>query len=551
MKKIAFVLALVVAVLAALVGYEYLRPAKALSHPHIILIVIDSLRADHVGAYGYARPTTPTIDALAAEGRLFENAFAPSSATVPSMATIFTGLNPQDHGIVKGREEMGQIIFQHRLGDDHKTPAERLRDAGFETFAYSANPQVTRRTGFGQGFNFFEAAAASNAEEIERRVARDLSRLGKLDRDGLPYFVFMHFYDPHAPYMVREPYAKTVAPGLDIEALISVGADHGALATGLSEGHFDKHPEQLKALRDAYDSEIAAADAVVGRILKRLPGAERAVVMVLSDHGQAFYEHKTMLSGFDLFNETLRVPLILREPVSKDAAPAPERVATPVSLIDVTPTLLAVAGQKTPDLPGADLRGPVSPDRVFPLFLPSGDAGTHGVVAYPLKVICDDSGRPGMMFDLSKDPGETQNLLPGRKIPEALAAAVEAAGKIDPKIQTTLVHHRRVSTLPGYSSVPQDAGPGASASPTPVPWVVELSVCVRLRAIEKDCRKKPGDGYGPCVAEKITALKEKTCPKAKSFNYRKKCEFMRLEQTLRLCEIVEGKGGEKPPAKQP
>ncbi len=540
MKKFLAILALIVVILAAAVAYIYTRPRKPLPRPHIIVALIDTMRADHVGCYGYTRPTTPFIDSLAAKGTVYENVYPPTSWTLPSLATIFLGLNPQQHGITDGLQTMGMLAYQHQLSGKYQTLTERLAADGYMTVGYSTNIHITQATGFGQGFSIFREAATSNAEAVEQMAQTDRGRFHETDYHGKPYFLFMHFFDPHTPYLVREPYIKSVAPNLDTQAFLAANPMGGDLMNGFEPDHFKKHPEQLQALSDVYDSEIAAADAALGRIIRNLPGSDRAVIVVVSDHGEAFYEHESMLHGYDLYEETLRVPLVVRESQKpKASSPGGRRVSDVVGLYDIAPTILGYAGIPHEDLPGADINKAIPKSRALPLHLHRGSIQKHGAIIWPKKLIVDDVGGVEEVFDLQVDPLEKNPISPDSASDE-LQEAADAAGIIDPEIPAVLVHNKfvtgaeQIKTL-GYLTGGGGGGGTHKATPTPTPWVVELDVCSALESINKECSAKEETAQKACVKKRLDELKEKVCHKASSYNYRKKCEFMRLKSALRIC----------------
>ncbi|MBZ0270800.1 sulfatase-like hydrolase/transferase [bacterium] len=539
MKKLVLALTVVVAALTAAVVFRYARPRAPMSRPHIVLIIVDTLRADRMGAYGYTRPTSPVFDRLASESLVFDNAFAPSSWTVPSVATMFTGLWPREHGVTEGLQFMGKVSFQHQLPEAYETIAERLAGAGYETYGYSTNAHITRQTGFGQGFTHFESPATANAEMIEQLIREDFTSLSEREKDGQPYFVFMHFFDPHAPYIVREPQITAVAPGFDNEAFLSVNADHGDVQLGLADDYFDRpeNAKQLAALSDAYDSEIAATDEVIGRILADLPGADRAAIVFVSDHGEGFNDHGNMLHGFDLYNETVRVPLLVHVPEQGGEAIPARRVTEPVALVDVLPTLLTLGkAPLPPNVPGVDLRGNIPTGRAFPLHLKRGPIEAHGAIAWPYKLIHDTFRSTREMYDLAADPGERTNLLPDTSPPEDLAAAADAAATLAPIVTPQLIENPEVTDPEQLRSLGYLTGPGATPAPeTPVSWVVELDICPAVEKIEADCGAKPEAERILCVDSALDGLKAERCAKASNFNYRKKCEFMRLATVKRLC----------------
>ncbi len=558
MKKLVGILALVVVVLAGAAVFVFTRPPEAPATPHIVMIVIDTLRADHVGAYGYPRPVTPNIDALAARGTLFENVYPPTSWTVPSMATMFTGQYPQRHGIIQGLQIFGQIAYQHQLGNAHDTLAERLSGAGYLSLGYSTNVHITRATGFGQGFEVFEEATSANAEYVEELVDANLPRLTKAVREAKPYFLYLHFFDPHTPYLPREPFFQKIAPNADQKILLDVNPSQGDLMSSFPRGFFSKNQLHLQALKDVYDSEIAACDDVIGRILGKLPGLENAYVMLVSDHGEAFSEHDTMLHGYDLFEGTLRVPLIVAPPGGPNA-PRPyeiaagTKVSTRVGVVDVMPTLLGLAGITAQDLDGVNLLANVPDTRTFPLHLHRGPVEAYGAIRYPWKVLVDKAAETTMLYNLESDPTEKTNLAPAQAVPGDLMKAAAAADVIAPKIPAVLVRNQHVAnedqlkslgylTGGGDDESKKPAAPGeATPAPTPdVPWVVDLQLCDRVRAVKTKCDKVAEPlARDACVNDGLDAIKKDTCPKAKSYDHKKKCEFMRLDPTLRICGQVE------------
>jgi len=546
MKKLIGILLIIVIVLAAAVLYVFTRSPKPLDRPHIIVALIDTLRADHVGCYGYPRPTTPYIDTLAAQGTIYENVYSPTSWTLPALATIFLGLNPQQHGVTEGLQTLGVLAYQHQLSSKHRTVTERLANEGYLTIGFSTNIHIAASTGFDQGFSTFREATSSNAEMVEQMVTDNLGRFREANYHGKPYFLFMHFFDPHTPYLVREPYIKEVAPNLDTDAFLAASPMNGDLMYGFEPGHFGDHPEQIQALKDVYDSEIAATDAALGRIIAGLPGSDRAVIIVLSDHGEAFYEHETMLHGYDLHEETVRVPLIIREPMRPNPSPGGRRVKDIVGLIDLAPMVLGYAGAPHDDLPGVDITKAIPERRTFPFHLHRGPVQMHGAMIWPKKLIVDTKSKTEKLYALNVDPLEKGPLDIGTN-EEELRKAAEEAARIEPEIKAVLVRNEFVVNKEqlqalGYLTEGRQAPKGEknelakSATPSPTPWVVELNVCQTLSAIKKKCAMPDPVEQKACVKERLDDLIEKTCHKASSYNYRKKCEFMRLDSALRICE---------------
>jgi arylsulfatase A-like enzyme len=318
--------------------------------PRVVFIVIDTLRADRLGAAGYARPTSPVLDALAAEGAWFERAVATSSWTRPSFATLMTGRYAREVGIYEERFD--------RLPDEALTVAERLDAAGWVTLGVTSNPNVNAVFGFDQGFDEYRESGVvfkfMTPEPGQSRFGRNQlddaaavtdAALDLVDRHAAaladaPLFLQVHYIDPHIPY----------APPAAHLAAIGGGED-----------------------RDAkYDGEIHYADAEIGRLLDglRARGAlDGALVLVTSDHGEGLGDHHPLphaaTHGYTLYDSVIRVPLL----VWGGGARAGTRVGEVVSLLDVAPTILGHAGLDASDLPGRPLQplaagGAGDPERV-------------------------------------------------------------------------------------------------------------------------------------------------------------------------------------------
>ncbi len=275
----------------------------------VILIVVDTLRADHLPAYGYRGVATPSLDALAKDSLVFDNAVSHVPLTLASHATLMTGLLPFQNGV---RDNLG-----YRLSPGHETLAALLKKRGFATGAAVSSVVLDRSTGMGAGFDFYD-------DQIELREAGEV--LGRVQRPGpltlkrledwmakqtadKPLFAFLHIYEPHAPYEPPEPFRSV----------------------------YRERP---------YDGEVAASDAVVGdfiAFLKKRGLYDGALVVFLSDHGEGLGEHGEDEHGIFLYRETTRVPLFVKLPGGGSAG---RRVTSPAGISDVLPTILAVLGEK-------------------------------------------------------------------------------------------------------------------------------------------------------------------------------------------------------------
>ena len=350
------------------------------SPPPIILVSIDTLRSDRLPAYGYERGATPAIDALAADSILFERAYAHVPLTMPSHASVLTGLLPPAHGV---RDNLGYRLEEAGLPYLPRLLAERGWATGAAVSAWSLRGEA----GFAAGFDLYEdripAPARAGLGGIQRPGAATLAAsLGWLRRaaEG-PFFFLLHLFEPHTPYAPPEPFASRHA--------------------------------------SAYDGEVAAADAVVGDLLaelERLGIYDRAVIVLLSDHGEGLGEHGEEEHGVLLYREALQVPLLLKLPGGRRAG---ERLAAPVQLVDVAPTLLELAGLPVPA--GLDGRSLLAAEAA------AADRPVYGETWYPRlhfgwselgSIIEGDwhliDGPDPELYDLAGDPGETVNLI-GRR----------------------------------------------------------------------------------------------------------------------------------------
>jgi arylsulfatase A-like enzyme/Tfp pilus assembly protein PilF len=364
-----------IAIAAGIVSWRT-WPFGRSSRVNLLLMTIDTLRADHVGAYGAATGATPSLDALAARGVRFDEVQTAVPLTGPSHATILTGQYPPSHGV------RGNVVFT--LGDKYPTLATLLKRRGYRTAAFVGAYPVAAAFGFNQGFDTFDEefhesspldqGAERRANEVADAATRWLSRAG----EG-PFFAWLHFYDPHAPYDPPPPYNE----------------------------RFAGRP---------YDGEIAFTDAQVGRVVEALRASGRdrdTVVMVVADHGEGLGDHHELTHAVLTYQSTMRVPFIVNGPGVPNAAVVRTRVAT----IDIVPTALGLLGVNAdPSLLGRDLR-PLMNGRSIasdPLYQESlfGRLNCHwaalrGWVKDDWKLII---GAEPELYDLAGDPGELRNL---------------------------------------------------------------------------------------------------------------------------------------------
>jgi len=375
--------------LPALCAFALLTNARAKSPDGVLLITIDTLRADHLGCYGY-RGATPAIDALAKQSAKFEHAFAPVPLTLPSHAALLTGTYPFYNGV---RDQPG-----FRLPDDIPTLAEYFSRAGYATAAVLGSPVLSRRFGLSRGFEDYDDRFEASTEEQEaglpniKRPADSVVRLALAWLDGKPsgkpFFLWLHFYDPHLPYRAPEPFRS----------------------------RFANRP---------YDGEIAYTDSALATLFTGLRSRglfDSSVIALTADHGEGLGDHGESSHGYFIYDSTIRVPLLV-----KPAATTPARdIKTSVSLVDLAPTLLHLAGIPVPssmqgtDLGGSTISGeeprphPVYAETMYPLL----HLGWNPLRA----LISQKAAQPAAwqavkyiqaphpeFYDLASDPGEVRN----------------------------------------------------------------------------------------------------------------------------------------------
>jgi len=330
---------------------------KGAVRPNILFILIDTLRADHLGCYGYGRPTSPVIDRLAAAAWRFEEAVAPSSWTLPAMASILTSSYPGQHGVVDRGDALPRDL------DDL---AGRLSASGYNTVAFNTNPWLKRAFHFDDGFSLYhDLDRLSLAKELlgVRLKNMALRRLGRIRLDPelvpeaeeitaraeawldarapQPFFLYLHYMDVHAPYDPPAPYRGHFCRDHRFEL-----PDH-SLESRFRAGRFKGDAAVLDHVIELYDEDIMAMDAAVGRLLAFLDSAalgSSTHVIITADHGEEFYEHGRTTHGSDLYQETLRVPLIIARAGERSGGVITRRVST----LDVYPTILDLAGIAPP-----------------------------------------------------------------------------------------------------------------------------------------------------------------------------------------------------------
>jgi arylsulfatase A-like enzyme len=384
--------------------------------PNVLILVIDALRPDHLGCYGYALDTSPAIDALARRGVLFADATSLSSYTRASVPSIFASIRPGAHGVLSQGKKV------EMLSDEYKTLAETLKERGYVTAAFVPNPSLQRAFNFDQGFDLydddFQIAVRGNQEyETARRINERTLRWLRANH-GKPFFAYLHYRDVHAPYVPPPPYDRMF--------------DKPGEGRPLTEAEYKTQPPDVRQPRrfrdlgsyiEQYDGEIRYTDDHLARLLETLSQEgflDNTVIFLTADHGESFLEHGSWTHGTGLYEELARVPLLLILPGEKHAG---QRVEAPVQTTDLYPTVLDLLDAEIPpELQGKSLFGAIEgkadPDRpVFGEALvgrghrPKNFGQFVAVRAGGWKLIYNRWSRSGELYHLSEDPAETRNLV--------------------------------------------------------------------------------------------------------------------------------------------
>lgn len=487
-----------------------LAAAEPAPRTNVVVITIDTLRADHLGCYGDKQIRTPNIDALAADGVRFERAYTPVPVTLPAHTVIFTGTYPMLSGM--------HDFSGNKLNPSQPTLASVLKQHGYATGAVIGSAVLDSRFGLNQGFDFyydhfdFNRLDESNLEEMERpgNLVADAALDWLAKNHPEKFFLWMHLYDPHYPYRPPPPY---------------------------NEQYKDR----------PYDGEIAFADAQVGRMIAYLKANDlyrNTLIVLTGDHGESLGEHGEKTHGFFIYNATLHVPVIIRLPGSSSAKSVPEMI----SLADLMPTVLqALKFQTPPQVQGVSLlplMAPSKPENSRSLYAETFLPRLHfnwselrGVETERYQFI--EAPHPEL-YDLSKDPGETQNLYPEKKaVADELRARLNkligqySAGQelaektgLDPALM------ERLKSL-GYAGF--SGGSNSTAPDLSLPDPKE-----RIQAYEliSDAIAESQHGQYQSSAQKLTAAL-KTEPNSVPVHYLLGLDYYRLRQFPQAIEELQ------------
>jgi arylsulfatase A-like enzyme len=412
-------------------------PGARVERPNIVVLSLDTTRADRLGVYGYERPTSPALDALARDGAWYERAYTTATWTLPSHASLFTGKYPTTHGarydaqgpLVLGAEIEGPAAFRQirarGLAPDEQTLAERLRAGGYRTGGVVAGPWLKAVFGLARGFDHWDDAQITS---VNGRPAASVTNaaIAWIDAaDAQPFFLFLNYFDPHNPFYPPARFVEQVAPP-------------GERPQG-----------EARSARDIavlYDAEIRSMDFQIGRLLDHLRAKrlyDDALIVAVADHGELFGEQNGQGHGTSLFEPELRIPLIVKPPHGE---PPTGRQDALIQISDVFPMLLGRAGVELPAgvqaaFPPPDGRPAFAEVNPLPGFGKRGD--WRAVLEGSWKYLESGAG-DRLLFDLASDPGETTNV--ADRHPEVTA-----------RLRAAL--HGWIATLP---APPARSGPAAA-----------------------------------------------------------------------------------------
>jgi arylsulfatase len=423
--KIRLLLLAGVALLAIVGGIVWALTRPYVPPYNVVILVVDALRPEKLGCYGAKRRITPHIDAIAKQSIVFKRAYAQSSWTKSSVASLLTGAYAHRHGVFSERGPRA------RLSPQAETLPEVLVRNNMETVAISVNPNVSDRAGLNQGFRHFPRISDYSNKTTGRAAHHTIGTIERIAAEKKRVFLYVHFLDPHDPY---DPPTRTPACGerleqlapkvsrkeiLDGKAHIVSGEEALAKRRLLRRGVMPKPdpltPDELAYLEALYDCELELVDRAVGMIVDALRDKgmlERTMLVITSDHGEEFLDHGMLRHGYQLFEESVRVPLIIRMP----GEPQPAVRDDVAEHVDLFPTILRGLEIEHPD---ASVDGEV-------LELPGIKGGTrqrhaHGATRFRRrdltyfvdgdhKLIVDHAKKTQQLFDLSRDPHEKNPL---------------------------------------------------------------------------------------------------------------------------------------------
>lgn len=386
--------------------------------PNVVLILIDTLRADHLGAYGYKRDTSPNIDEFAREGVLFRNAYAQTSWTYPSVASIQTSLYPS---------QIGEFGSKRRLSDSLLTIAEYMKNNFYKTIAVVSNVYVANGFGFSQGFDIFDQNSILNPDSITSQLVTDkaIEYLNKYGHE--PFFIWVHYMDPHTVYVHHPEYGYRKESTSNITVRLT-GDELNKITNSLG-------PDDVQFIIDTYDEEISYTDGNFGRLIDAVKelGLERNTVIILSsDHGEEFLERRRFGHAASLYNEIIRVPLIIYNPLDNNNRGTV--IDRNVEIRNIARTITETCGLPDNGFGGENLYGMLEDNGGEGVVFSQQSSGNMKTISQKAaimgrwKIIEKMNENTIELYDLGTDRGEKRNLYGSDgigSVPESLVSAIK------------------------------------------------------------------------------------------------------------------------------
>ena len=399
--KLFLIIAAVIALaIVSILRFE-LKP-KIINKPNIVLIILDSLRADHLGCYGYARNTSPNIDDLAKNGLIFSNAFSQGGYTLASIPSIFTSKFPLSHGV---------FINQNgdKLDANETTLAETLKNNGYVTASFTGGGYTSHVYGFSQGFDLYKETDWGDMKEVNQ-LASDWLEI----KQEKPFFLFLHSYSIHDPFNPPEPFSKIYASGYNGQ-LKNTFLNY-ILFEKINKRTLTLSKEDVEYITSQYDGGIRYCDEQLGKLFKKIVTLgldSNTIVILTSDHGEDLMDHGTISHG-DLYDEGIHVPLIVKYPY---LSLENNKIGSIVRSIDIMPTIL--------DILALPLAASMEGKSLLPLMLGKKDKHERMVFSFGnssklkvrialrtknWKLIYSYKTEQDELYNLEKDPKELNNL---------------------------------------------------------------------------------------------------------------------------------------------
>jgi arylsulfatase A-like enzyme len=428
--------------LACLLGVVACGPSAP---PNIVLISLDTTRADHLGVYGYKGGTSPELDRFAERAVIYERAYATSSWTLPTHASMFTGLLPMQHGAQSVPEGPNRSLGYgvRPLAESFTTLAELFADAGYHTAAVVGGPALRSELGVAQGFELYNDDLSSPGARFHGKRAEHVAdaAIEAVERFAAePYFLFVNFFDPHAPYDPPAPHNRGLKSP---DSLTQLGFLIESLEARAQPRHVNDYSEEqrqwIARMLAGYDAEIRYMDTHLGRLLAAIaasPRTDETLIAITADHGESFGEHYFVSHGAHLYEHNVRVPLLIRHPGAREST----RIDTPVQTHRLFATLLGSAGLPVPE--PADPRDISAPDADIILQVQRSDSNVRlfgdffdrdllGIQSWPHKLVIGTTG-DHELFNLADDPDELHNLI---------ASEPELARHLASELRATAIRH--------------------------------------------------------------------------------------------------------------